>query len=332
MQDPSKLSMTAMSGQAETALRSVPRPNPPTTEQTTTKAPETTKAAPISCSTTAKKDPPPCVCPVCPSAEKKDPTIDAGNTAGAVANGTAADPAKPKRSYRPLTFIHIPRSGGTTIEMMSKDDPREESWGMFNPGLKGQYKMLHVNSRGGNEFCTKHHVPPAMLPEFYGGKDTFCVVRNPYARMVSAFHFPMTKEYGDMVRAGACNATTFNKWAVKVAQDYKRNPANRDCHLMTQASYVFGFNFQTNTADPSMRYCKHQIRLENFAQDFNGLMKEYGYKDRQATKKASALTHHNEKVCKPIPMEAFSHEAIEAINDIWRADFELFGYDMVTRV
>ena len=40
--------------------------------------------------------------------------------------------------------------------------------------------------------CYKQHVPPQYIPDVYEGKETFCVVRDPYART----SWDLSREFG----------------------------------------------------------------------------------------------------------------------------------------
>merc|ERR1719277_1925686 len=46
------------------------------------------------------------------------------------------------QNMTPLTFIHIPRTGGTTIEGCTMDAPDALKWGCQNSELQGLYRHL----------------------------------------------------------------------------------------------------------------------------------------------------------------------------------------------
>ena len=79
-----------------------------------------------------------------------------------------------------LRFIHIPKTGGTTIESVASDNGVDLGACVKQQRTGGDESMYYPTV--GNVQCSVHHVPPA---EFVPG--SFCVKRNPYTRAVSQF-------------------------------------------------------------------------------------------------------------------------------------------------
>ena len=79
-----------------------------------------------------------------------------------------------------LRFIHIPKTGGTTIESVASDNGVDLGACVKQQRTDGDESMYYPTV--GNVQCSVHHVPPA---DFVPG--SFCVKRNPYTRAVSQF-------------------------------------------------------------------------------------------------------------------------------------------------
>merc|ERR1719265_2346140 len=92
-----------------------------------------------------------------------------------------------------LTFVHIPKTGGDAVSMASTP--------IFPYGF-GLRANLALNlmvdkKKQGSNFCYFEQLPPKeitklyskkVFDESYGKRTVFCSVRNPYDRIVSAFH------------------------------------------------------------------------------------------------------------------------------------------------
>jgi len=118
----------------------------------------------------------------------------------------------------PLGFLHIPKTGGSTIETAA-NMVCSTQWGNENPGLPERFLRIDAPLSGATDFCVSspfdlgwwgslgimlqygvifaEHVPPIFwvnqykhdLYEFYGG-GVFTAVRNPITRAVSSWkHF-----------------------------------------------------------------------------------------------------------------------------------------------
>ena len=83
---------------------------------------------------------------------------------------------KSDKNIRNLKFMHIPKTGGTSIENAAKDN--NLLWGKFDKTLKG-YKNI-----------SPWHCPQEITPY------CFCVIRNPFDRFISEFyHVNSVKDY-----------------------------------------------------------------------------------------------------------------------------------------
>ena len=104
-----------------------------------------------------------------------------------------------------LAFVHIPKTGGTSIENAALK--QNIKWGRFvNWKIHNTDNTLFKFKNPGQ----KCHMPPCTLPSYYSDKRLFCVVRNPYTKIISEFKWflinrPLTKNNIKAVKAN-CKA------------------------------------------------------------------------------------------------------------------------------
>mmetsp|Transcript_31132 Transcript_31132/g.70860 ORF Transcript_31132/g.70860 Transcript_31132/m.70860 type:complete len:318 (-) Transcript_31132:93-1046(-) len=214
-----------------------------------------------------------------------------------------------------LSFIHIPRNAGTSIEECSKRAPEAERWSHENP---------EMNSRLDKDVthCYLHHVPPSLRPGFYEGRDTFCVVRNPYDRAISqlgfvAIFFP---------EKHSCNATSLNDYLRERFETLARHPYRDDCHFLPQAAYVYGWDKKTKSViREGKRSCKTVLRYESLDRDFNRTMERSGLPYRLGWKSVSGLTE-SARDCHKLGVKDLEEDVRKLVEKAWEVDFDLLGY------
>eukprot|EP00440_Ansanella_granifera_P005816 gb/GFBE01006308.1/.p1 GENE.gb/GFBE01006308.1/~~gb/GFBE01006308.1/.p1 ORF type:complete len:579 (+),score=130.95 gb/GFBE01006308.1/:1-1737(+) len=178
-----------------------------------------------------------------------------------------------------LKFLHIPKTGGTSIEKVAKP---AQSWGAAGQadmhcaaeepcvGRTGD-KCCHISDS--DQQCSIWHVPPAVdtvRAESYASTcQTFCVVRDPVDRFVSEFKF--ARKFEDHV--DECDSKAFLSWAVHQLDEVKKNPYTRDCHFLPQVDYVYG---SSDRGGIPGTYCTRVLRTSNLTMEFNELMDEFG--------------------------------------------------------
>lgn len=108
-----------------------------------------------------------------------------------------------------LTFIHIPKTAGTSIENAAKK--HGILWGRHDNNLK---------HRGGN---SRWHTPQKL------SEPSFCVARNPYTKLISEFyHQHKLNDY---------NSDKLNKWIPSILDIVKTKPNKYDNHLIPQIDF-----------------------------------------------------------------------------------------------
>eukprot|EP00403_Amphidinium_massartii_P041406 CAMPEP_0178433340 /NCGR_PEP_ID=MMETSP0689_2-20121128/32853_1 /TAXON_ID=160604 /ORGANISM="Amphidinium massartii, Strain CS-259" /LENGTH=293 /DNA_ID=CAMNT_0020055361 /DNA_START=67 /DNA_END=945 /DNA_ORIENTATION=+ len=195
-------------------------------------------------------------------------------------------------------MIHIPKTAGTAVELAG-----------ITSGMRwGCHMSFHGCSRGGTN-CYPWHVPPSWMattlePNLYEGRDTFCVVRNPYDRALSEYRY-----FND-----DCNKNSMNDKLKEWLEDYKRgNIVLNGCHLVPQAEYVWGRD--------GRQWCQTMLRLEEFPTAFDNYMASRNLTSVQLRESPVNLGH-----CQDLSVDDIDPSNIKLINDIYHEDFERLNY------
>lgn len=135
-----------------------------------------------------------------------------------------------------LKFIHITKTGGTSIENVGlKHNIR---WGRFHHEYGWWHELFHRK--------------PDWLKNKY---DWFTVVRNPYTRMVSEFYCKFT----NITNKNTKDVKLFNT----IIQNRIKNRSQKGDHWSEQHKYI------------DDKCLIHIIKYENLVVEFNELMTQY---------------------------------------------------------
>ena len=195
---------------------------------------------------------------------------------------------------RPLKFVHITKTAGTSIE---------------NIGLRAglAWGMHHA------EYGWWHEIFPDKPNSLKNRYDWFTVVRNPYERAISECYCPwegqghIPEDPDQYIRARLAHASGGAPVRYR-GGDREEWVGN---HWTEQHRYI----------DPGARM--HILRFESLAEDFGRLMRAYSLD--------LALDLHDNKprVARTITADSLEPETVALINKVYRRDFELFGYTML---
>lgn len=203
-----------------------------------------------------------------------------------------------------LTFIHVPKTGGTSIGEWIVDSSYE-------------YRKLF----------DADHASFFLIDEAYK-KDLFAVVRNPYDRLVSYYY-----HYGNMIyNKSHRNIEIFDKQMEEWNKGFKNFVFN--CKYLTWRKTVINgpFPYADGSqwiANPQIKYTGTDLsnftimRFENLENDFRLMQKKLD--DYRPLPRRNTT---NSKPLKRGPwQDYYDRETREEVYKYWQLDFELLGYE-----
>jgi len=247
--------------------------------------------------------------------------------------------------HQDLEFVHITKTGGTTIERVGCEHGFK--WGSMHYfpyfDCEGPDVSNWINGQDDYANVSPWHTPPRILEKIvddkenpFKGSELFTIIRNPYTRFVSEYHCPWSGYEGE----DATDPAVMNKWIQDMVDELLehrnaylekvRNSDNPDeverdfkphyKHFLNQVDYVY------NRAGDKI--IEHVLRYENMEEDFNNLMREFDYnitlpkKDEMDT----YATHGPKTSIKDLDIKS-----INKINRWAGPDFVAFGYNIIQR-
>ena len=198
-----------------------------------------------------------------------------------------------------LDFIHIPKTGGGTIVEWGKKHGLGWDRSPYVMGSK-------INSRdSGNHAVAKYRNIPS-------GIKTFCVVRDPYKKFLSAINMSAAT-YKEKDKAPRYDGKMeINKWIQSNLKNESKVQTNNNVqyswHWVPQHEFVYN-------SDTGKKICKHILHNENLEQEFSKFIGS-----------PQTLEKNVHSFDKKIKFEDLDRKSLDIINEIYKKDFELFGY------
>jgi len=189
-----------------------------------------------------------------------------------------------------LKFVHITKTGGTTIEIIGKRNGF--LWGMYDPVYAENIGFWHI------PFSTAKNLKK-LQQEF----DWFAVVRNPYQRILSEFYCKWiapknknicTTEFNEFIQS-----MIKNKGSIKAIGHY-------------QEQHLYTHNLQGE------QIVNHIIKYENFQEELETLFAKYNINIK--------IDEYHNKGKKKFTVDDFDLQTIQLINKVYDKDFNLLGY------
>ena len=207
---------------------------------------------------------------------------------------------------RRYIFVHIPKTGGTSMALALEARAMKDDimLGDTPKAVKRRHRVKGTASRGRLwKHSTLSDIDGLVSPEEIAACFCFTLVRNPWDRMVSYYHW--------------LQAQSFDHSAVRLAQSLDFSAFV--CHPQTEAS------FRASTAASYMTDATGQvradayIRLEHLDTDLEPLQNHLGF--------ALNLGHTNASERKSDWRSYYSPKIAEKVGRICADDVAAFGYE-----
>ena len=194
-----------------------------------------------------------------------------------------------------LKFIHITKTAGTSIEDIGSTN--NIKWGRFHTKYRSIYKK-YINYEPWH--CIFKYLPISLKYKY----DWFMVVRNPYTRIISEFHYDLLRCINNLY---IYDKKMFNHFIqLKIISRLKEGSHYTEQHL-----------YYDN--DKNIKI--HVLKFENIKEDFNQLMRQYNLNIK-------LNIHVNKQKIKKFTVKDLNETSINLIKKIYKKDFEMFGYSM----
>jgi hypothetical protein len=227
-----------------------------------------------------------------------------------------------------LKLIHVTKACGSALE----------KWGLDNGFTWGWYWLHGKQNEYGSPTADTWHTPPRYFKKNpYEGYETFIVVRDPYARMISEFRCPWTGYYGvtpdaktsadvnmssenkeewNKIRMSARAAATvddMNAWLIERLQRGAARPPFGHGHMVPQYLYIYGADGK-EFVKPS-----NVLHVENIDDDFTALRQRYKMT-------GGPLPHINDSEMRKFAVTDLSQLTRRLIEKEYSEDFDRLGY------
>jgi len=207
---------------------------------------------------------------------------------------------KIKSIKQKIKFVHITKTGGTSIEEVGKKN--EMLWGMYDEEIK--YKKLKIGKMSGAIW----HIPPRnFITNPYSKHITFAVVRNPYSRIISECFC----KWGGK----------FKKSEFKTVKDLNDYITERINNCINPSFFHFAPQYLYTHDENDNKIINHIIYFENLKNEFDNLMNNFGLN--------IVLDVDTNKSVKKYGISDISPKNIKLINKIYHKDFVFFNYDKI---
>ena len=196
-----------------------------------------------------------------------------------------------------LEFIHIPKNAGTTIENIG--DKVNIKWGRFKPE---HYEHKLSDSKLSNK-CTYWHLPPKEFNDnsLYKSNPTFCVLRDPYDRVVSEYKYRNQREIQTPEK--------MNAWIKEMMIPENYEDGGLNCHFLPQSDFIYDKN-DTIT-------CDNVLRFDNLTSEFNDLTETHAIDLKMNDESRYNVTK------KSVTSADLDDDVKDLIYHIYKRDFEV---------
>lgn len=234
-------------------------------------------------------------------------------------------PNKPK-IVKKLKFIHITKTAGTAIEELG--NANNIKWGRFDPDIKLLTEHLSYIQDGAFWHVPTIYYDLEILKKIKKTFDFFLIVRDPYERVISEFYCKwggfQSKNFGHKYNIKITESSSheqINKWIgirlSHLSQQLEKKKYLANGHWVPQFLYMF------DIAGKKIVKKNNIIHLENIKNELNKLFSRYKLNINYSQ---APLININKK---SFGVKNLSKANINLINQIYKNDFGLFGYQMI---
>ncbi|GAB5365070.1 hypothetical protein AAMO2058_001025000 [Amorphochlora amoebiformis] len=201
-----------------------------------------------------------------------------------------------------LAFIHIPKTGGTSIMNLAKQAGIK--WGVYDSSPRITKRKI--------QGCPVDHWPPIRIQS---GVHTFCTMRDPVDRAISEVRY----ELWHSQEKRCVTAEELNYEILRGLKSvYEMKEGYRECHWLPQFMYA--------------RKCDYILRYESLTEDFDNLMAYFGIpitlsgfpRMMDDTSIIRRFANHATKEC-VLSRENVTAEVVTAIHRMYWGDLELLS-------
>ena len=196
-----------------------------------------------------------------------------------------------------ILFIHIPKTGGTSIEQYFTKK--------FNIPL--DKKSLYSGTETYNSVSYQHQLLRTIMSKEnifnidYNNLFIFSIVRNPYHRMISElFYYGLIQKDYTQIQVFEVIQKYFHKYILGDKSDN---------HALPQHYFICDDDYKINEKVVI-------LRTENLTNQMHDL----GYNDFESHELSSNVSDY---------MSYLNSDSIRYINFFYEKDFQIFGYDMI---
>ena len=203
------------------------------------------------------------------------------------------------RTKKRLEFVHIPKTGGTSIEnvalkhniswgvcrFLTFGETKQNKMSVLCPGRKAKRWEKLAPGMIPCKGAAFWHLPPYIYDNIgggmnpYGNATLFAVIRNPYERIVSEYNY--RRKIFKQANTSLQQLGNLNGWIQKVLTprlDYVNDPypwnkpgfCHIQGHLIPQKYYIY------TSLGGGRQAVDHVLKFENLQEEFDTLMMEYG--------------------------------------------------------
>jgi hypothetical protein len=207
-----------------------------------------------------------------------------------------------------ILFIHIPKTAGSSIEKHLYDLEEENDRYSLNT-LYSENPSEFFNNMHSPQHCTFIEIKTIFDENTINNFHLiFTIVRNPFDRMVSEFHF--YSNYVQNIPIEYENIVDFQSEFEIFCQRILNGEIIDDNHQLPQYLYLIN---EFDKIDPRITI----LRYESIHQDVKNYLN-------------LSLSYHENKSNRPEKCENYYNDSCKKlIVDYYAKDFELFGYDTI---